>query len=45
LGYLATRGYIYGGLTLQVEGVLNESVRCGHEFCGTGQESDSELYE
>jgi hypothetical protein len=34
-GHPVPGGYKYGNLALQVGGVSNETVKYGHEFCGT----------
>jgi hypothetical protein len=35
LGHLVPGGYKYGNLALQVEGVSDETLKYGREFCGT----------
>jgi hypothetical protein len=38
LGHPVPGGYKYGDLALQVEGVSDETVKYGREFCGTSTE-------
>jgi hypothetical protein len=45
LGYPVPEGNKYRNLALLIEGVSNETVRCGHEIYRTFPESDNEWYE